>query len=62
MLKREGKTVLKRVSAVLCRFKYSLGSDLLLLMVLYCKRLFHNNTYHNAKVIIGSMLTNWTDK
>ena len=34
MLIREGIIVLKRVSAVLCRFKDSFCSDLLLLVVL----------------------------
>ena len=40
MRKREGITVLKRISVVLCRFKHRFGSDLLLLVLLYCKKLF----------------------
>ena len=38
MHKREGITVLKGISVVLCRFKHRFGSDLLLLVLLYCKK------------------------
>ena len=57
MRKREGITVLKRISVVLCRFKHRFGSDLLLLVVLYSKNCFRNTTYHNAKEIIDNMST-----
>ena len=40
MRKREGITVLKRISVVLCHFTYRFGSILLLLVVLNCKHLF----------------------
>ena len=56
MLKREGITVLKRISAVLCPFKYSFGSDLLLLVVSIVNTCFCNKTY-NAKDTIGNVLT-----
>ena len=39
MRKREGITVLKRISVVLCRFKHRFGIDLLLLVLLYCKKI-----------------------
>ena len=59
MRKREGITVLKCISVVLCRFKDRFGSDLLLLVLLYCKKCFCNiTTYHNAKEIIDNMSTN----
>ena len=40
MRKSESITVLKRIYVVLCRFKHIFSSDLLLRMVLYCKKLF----------------------
>ena len=55
MLKREGMAVLKRVSAVLCRFKYSLSSNLLLLVIFKLQTLFCNNTYHYAKETIENI-------
>ena len=57
MRKREGITVLKRIFVVLCRFKLRFGSDLLLLVVLYCNKMFCNTTYHNAKETIDNMST-----
>ena len=48
------------VSAFWCRFKYSFGSTLLLLVVLYCKQHLYNINAadHNAKETICNMLTN----
>ena len=46
------------MSLVLCPFKHRFGSDLLLLVVLYCKHnYFCNITLHNAKETIDNMLT-----
>ena len=58
MRKREGITVLKLISVVLCRFKHRFGSDLLLLVLYIAKNCFCNTTYHNTKVIIDNMSTN----
>ena len=55
MLKRECMAVLKRVSAVLCRFKYSLSRNLLLLVIFKLQKLFCNYTYHNAEETIENI-------
>ena len=39
MRKREGIIVLKRIAVVLCRFQHRFGSDLLLLVLLYWKKI-----------------------
>ena len=54
MRKREGITVLKRISVFLCHFKHRFGSILLLLVVI-C---FCNTTHYNAKETIDNMSTN----
>ena len=52
MHKREGITVLKRKSVVLCRFKHRFGSDLqwfaIACGIILQKNCFCNITYHNA--------------
>ena len=55
MRKREGITLLKCISVFLYRFKHRFGSDLLLLVVLYCKYLFLK--YHLSYIMQGKPLT-----